>query len=401
MREQQEERRRWHEDHARKLAKHIKPHSNSRDPGKKLRVGYVSADFRQHSACNVFAPMILGFDRAAFEVLCYSGVRNEDAVTARLKQAATAWRSTIGVDDEKLVEQIRADGIDILVDLSGHSAGNRLPAFARKPAPVQLTAWGHATGTGLATMDYFLTDAVSVLPAERKLFAEKVVDLPCVLSYEAPSYVPEVGPLPALQEKVVTFGCLNRLEKVTDRVIRLWGKVMKGAPGSRLLVKDKVFADAALRQEFLRRAQEVGGIEPGRVVLHGYSPHVEHLKVFHQVDIALDPFPQGGGVSTAEALWMGVPVVTLLGNTPPSRCTAAFLMSLGMKDWVAKTDDAYVRVALKMAGDLPRLAKLRQELRARAAAAPWGDLPRYVRAVEEIYRSAWRQWCKPAKRGRR
>jgi predicted O-linked N-acetylglucosamine transferase (SPINDLY family) len=391
--EQQAERRRWHEEHAARFAAQIKPHANQREAKKKLRIGYVSADFRQHSACNVFAPMIVGYDRAGFEVVCYSGVKAEDPVTARLKAAATLWRSMIGVSDEALEAQIRADGIDVLVDLSGHSAGNRLPLFARKPAPVQMTAWGHATGTGLAAMDYFLTDAVSVLPGERKLFAEEVIDLPCVLCYEAPPYMPAVGPLPALQGSV-TFGCLNRLEKVTDHAVRLWGRILREVPQSRLLVKDKVFADAPLREQFLRRAKEVGDIEASRVVLHGYSPHVEHLKMFNQVDVALDPFPQGGGVSTAEALWMGVPVVSLLGKTPPSRVTAAFLTALGMKEWIAKNDDAYVRIAVKAAGDPARLAKLREGLRARALAAPCGDLPAYVKAVEQIYRDAWRRWCK-------
>jgi predicted O-linked N-acetylglucosamine transferase (SPINDLY family) len=295
--------------------------------------------------------------------------------------------------DEALSEQIRADGIDILVDLSGHSAGSRLLVFARKPAPVQVTAWGHATGTGLKTMDYFLADPVAVPEAERRWFAEEVVDLPCALCYEPPSYLPEVTALPALEAQGLTYGCVNRLEKVTERVIRLWGRILQSAPQARLLVKDKGFSETGLRHRFLRRLQEVGGIEPNRVTLHGPSAHPEHLKIFHQIDVGLDPFPQGGGVSTAEALWMGVPVVTLLGATPPSRFTASFLTVLGMQDWIGRSDEDYVRVALEAGRDLPRLAKLRLELRSRAAASSYGDLPRYTRAVEQTYRSLWRRWC--------
>ena len=391
--EQQAERRRWDERHARPLAPLIRAHANARDPGKRLRIGYVSADFRRHSACNVFAPVIFGRDRGRFEVLCYSAVKSEDDATARLRQSADAWRSTVGASDDAVAEQIRADGIDILVDLSGHSAGNRLLVFARKPAPVQLSAWGHVTGTGLATMDYLLADPVLIPPQARPLFVEEVVDLPCALCYEAPRYLPQAGPLPALARKTLTYGCVNRLEKVTDQMLGLWGRVLREAPESRLLVKDRALGDAGVRQRFLQRLREAGGIEGARVVLFGASPHAEHLRIFQQVDVGLDPFPQGGGVSTAEALYLGVPVVTLLGATPPARITASFLTMVGMQEWIGENVDDYVRIAVQAGRDLPRLAGIRQGLRARAAASAWGDLPRYVRAVEEAYRSAWRRWC--------
>jgi predicted O-linked N-acetylglucosamine transferase (SPINDLY family) len=393
LEEQQAERRRWHEQYARPLAARIRPHANARDPERKLRIGYVSADFYRHSACHAFAPMIVGHDRSRFEVACYSGVKKEDDATARLKGAAGLWRSTLGVSDDALAEQVRADGIDLLVDLSGHSAGNRLLLFARKPAPVQLSAWGHPTGTGLRTMDYVLADPVFISPQTRSLYAEEVIDLPCAACYERPAYLPEPGPLPALQGRPLTYGCVNRLEKVTDRMIALWGQILRAAPQSCLLVKDRVLGDAAMRSRLLRRLQEVGSIDAGRVALHGPSAHAEHLRMFQQVDIGLDPFPQGGGVSTAEALYMGVPVVTLMGATPPSRITASLLTLLAMQGWIGTTDADYVRIALEMGRDLPRLAKVREQLRARAAASGWGDLPRYVRAVEEVYRSAWRRWC--------
>jgi len=199
--------------------------------------------------------------------------------------------------------------------------------------------------------------------------------------------------LPALRSQVLTYGCVNRLEKVTDRMITLWGEILRAAPRSRLLVKDRMLGDAGVRTRFLRRLRSAGGIEEGRVALQGFSAHVEHLRTFQAIDIGLDPFPQGGGVSTAEALYMGVPIVTLAGGTPQSRITASFLTQLGMQDWIGNTDADYVRIALEMGRDLPRLASVREGLRARVAASGWGDLPRYVRAVEEVYRSAWRRWC--------
>jgi predicted O-linked N-acetylglucosamine transferase (SPINDLY family) len=392
LEQQQRARRNWHELHAAKFAAQIPPHHNRPDPGRKLRLGYVSADFRHHSAYHAFAPLIVLHDRAGFEVYCYSGVKREDDATERLKKAAGAWRSTLGMSDDALAEQIRADGIDILVDLSGHSAGNRLLVFARKPAPVQITAWGHATGTGLAAMDYFFSDRIAVPEEVRGLFAEQVIDLPCALCYEPPEYLPEIAPLPALEGKPVTYGCVNRLEKITDQVISLWGRIMNGAPAARLLVKDKNFDDAHVRERFLARLR-AAGISAERVVLAGPSPHAQHLKIFAQIDVGLDPFPQGGGISTAEALWMGVPVVALMGRTPPSRYTPSILGQVGLSDWVATSEAEYVKIALDRGRELPSVAKIRAELRDRLRASPFGDLRAYTRAVEQTYRNLWRRWC--------
>ena len=392
IKEQQEERRRWYEQHGRRHAGAIKPHDNLPDPERRLRIGFVSADFRRHSAYYAFSPIIVRHDRNAFEVVCYSGVKLEDDATALLRQAAHEWRSTLGVSDEALTEQIRRDRIDILLDLSGHSAGNRLPVFARKPAPVQVTAWGHATGTGLETIDYFLADSVIVPREERSLYAEEVIDLPCALCYEPPDYLPEVSPLPALGARPFTFGCINRIEKISERVIALWGRILAALPEAQLLLKDRKCDDARVRQQLLQRLG-AAGIAAQRVRILGQSRHPEHLKIYHEVDLGLDPFPQGGGISTAEALWMGVPVVALNGPTIPSRITPSMLTVLGMPEWIARSDEEYVRIAVQAARDLPGLARLRAELRSRLAASMLGDVQRYTREVEAALRSMWRRWC--------
>jgi predicted O-linked N-acetylglucosamine transferase (SPINDLY family) len=392
VKEHQAERRRWQEQHGRRLAGAIQPHANSPDPERRLRIGYVSADFYRHSTYFAYSPMILQHDRQAFEVVCYSGGKLEDEFTAGLKQAASQWRSTLGMSDDALAEQIRSDRIDILVDLSGHSAGNRLPVFARKPAPIQLTAWGHATGTGLATMDYFLADTALVPPEERALYAEKVVDLACWGPYAPPEYAPQVSPLPALGGKPFTFGCINRIEKISDHIIGLWGRILAKLPAARLLIKGRGLEHAQNRQQLLGRLA-TAGITAARVTLLGTSAHEEHLKIFHAVDLVLDPFPHSGGISSADALWMGVPVVTLRGSTVASRITSSYLTTLGMTEWIAGSDEEYVRIALKAARATRALARLRAQLRPTMAASPLGDTLRYTRQTEQTYRSLWKRWC--------
>jgi predicted O-linked N-acetylglucosamine transferase (SPINDLY family) len=392
IREQQAERRRWYLQHGKKYETAIRRHENAPDLGRKLRVGYVSADFRKHSAYYAFGGVIRRHDRSAFEVFCYSGVPREDEVTRRLRQMVDEWRDVLSLKDDALADQIRRDRIDILVDLSGHSAGSRLPVFARKPAPVQVTAWGHATGTGLPTMDYFLADSITVPAEQRPHYAEEVIDLPCILCYEPPEYMPELGPLPSLDGKPFTFGCLNRLEKVSDKVMAVWGRILKALPDALLLLKDPALEDATTRERVLRRLAGVG-VDSERVRLLGRSPHAEHLKICHQVDVALDPFPQGGGISTAEALYMGVPVVTLPGSTVASRVSASILTAVQMEAWIAHSTEEYVQIAVRMSREVPRLAQLRQGLRERLTKSAFGDVPGYTVAVEQAYRSMWRRWC--------
>jgi protein O-GlcNAc transferase len=390
--EQQAERRRWFERFGRTYAAAVASHDHDRDPERRLRVGYVSANFCRHSAVYSFGPVLRNHDRTQFEVTCYSAVSMEDDVTAELRAHADRWRPILSLTDEQIAAQIRDDQIDILIDLSGHSYGNRLLVFARKPAPVQVTAWGHATGTGLPTIDYLFADS-TIVPADvRSHFAETIYDLPCAISYEAPPYAPAVAPLPASQDGLLTFASLNRLSKMSDGTLALWARLLAALPHSRLLLKDRQLNSLSERERILGGFAGLG-IGPERLMLQGGSPHAEHLAAFSQVDIALDPFPQNGGISTFEALWMGVPVIALAGHTVPSRIGASILTAAGLVDWVASDEDEYVAIALRNSADRQALAALRGGLRTKLAGSAAGNAKLYTEIVEQAYRTMWRRWC--------
>lgn len=386
------ERRRWNERHAVPLRATWAPHANVPDPDRRLRVGYVSADFRGHSAAAVFAAVLAWHDHSGVEVVCYSGVTRPDQVTAGFQVAADAWRDVAGLSDEALAAQIRADGIDVLVDLSGHSSGHRLLAFARRPAPVQVTAWGHALGTGLDAMDYFFADPVTVPPAARRGFSEAVVDLPAFVCFDPPADAPAASPLPAIATGHVTFGCLNRRAKTSDEALALFARVVRAVPGARLLVKDEAYNDAVTADR-LREAFAAHGVEPSRLEILGGTSRGDHLATYARVDLALDPFPHGGGVSALEGLWMGVPMVTLTGDRIPGRMGTSFLSVLGLHDLIAATPDEYVARAVAAVSDLPRLARVRAGLRNRTEVSPLANGETYCRAVEAAYRDMWRRWC--------
>lgn len=390
--DQQSERRRWWEAHGARFAPAVIRHTNVVDPARQLRVGYVSADFKRHSAAYCFGPVLRRHDRSQFRVTCYSGVSIPDDFTQEFRNLSDQWRSTVGVDDTALAEQIKADGIDILVDLSAHSRGNRLLTFARKPAPVQVTAWGHANGTGVATIDYLFSDPTHIPDEARKNYSETVCDLPCVITYEAASDAPEVASLPAKTRNHITFGCFNRLAKVTEPVVVLWSRILGGVSNSRIIVKDGALDNDAARKQLLDVFTR-HGIGEDKVVLRGATPHREHLQAFSEIDIALDPFPQNGGISTFDALWMGVPVVALLGNSGSSRVAGAILDAVGLRDWVAEDAESYVRLAVERALDPDRLEDLRRTLRARVGSSAAGNAASYTRAVEAAYRRLWSDWC--------
>lgn len=357
----------------------------------KIRIGYVSKYFRHQAATYAFAPVILHHDRTRFEVVCYSDTAGDDDVTAALKGAAMIWRATAGMSDEALAGQVRADGVDILVDCVGHMQGNRLGAFARKPAPIQVTGWGEPTGTGLAAMDYLFADPVLVPRESRHLFAEKIADLPCFLGYWSPEELPPPGPLPALANGHVTFASFNRTTKITAETVALWAGVLTRLPTSHLLLKFKAHGGA---QDHARLTTMFAdqGIAAERITFMDETGRADHFAAYGQADICLDPTPHGGGMTTLDALWMGVPVVTLAHATPSSRLAAAVLAALDLGDWIAADAESYIGKAVALAADLPRLAEARAGLRARMAATPVGDPDRYTRAVEMAYEEMFARW---------
>lgn len=385
-------RREWYETHGRPLSSDIRPHTNDRSPQRRLRVGYVSADFRHHSATNGFGPMLLEYDRSKFDVICYASNIEQDDVTKRFRSSATEWRDCARLSDTTLSDLIREDGIDILVDLSGHSAGNRLLVFARKPAPVQVTAWGFGTGTGLETIDYFLTDEIVAPSAEHELYAEEIEFLPSHLPYMPPTPCPDVSPAPCLTNGFVTFGSFNRLEKMNDAALAAWSDILGGAPETRLVIKSQALDREPVLETFKARLTAVG-IDPQRVDLLGGDPQPEHLAKHALVDLMLDPFPHGGGVSSSDSLWMGVPLITLLGNTVPGRLGASADHALGLDDFITNGVEDYVQTAIRLASQSDYIAGVRSSLRERIQACPVGDTKQYVVAVEEIYRNIWARWC--------
>ena len=390
--EHQAERRRWAAQHADALAPTMARRPADCDPERRLRIGYVSAHFRAYAASYAFGGVLTHHDPAKVEIFCYSDTRQEDELTSIFRRAAQHWRDTADLSDSALAERIARDRIDILVDLVGHMGGHRLLVFARKPAPIQITAWGEPTGTGLKTMDYLFADPVLIPLAERPLFAEQIIDLPGALGYWTPEPLPAPGPLPARANGFVTFGSFNRRAKVTPDVLREWNAILCELPDARLVLKAKQFGDpveqASLRDEFTR-----AGLPAGRVTFLGQTGRAEHFAAYRRLDLALDPFPHGGGMTTLDALAMGVPVVTRTGRTIPSRLAASCLTALDLKQFIATDADGYVATAVAAARDLPALERLRAELPARLAHSSIGDARRYAGAVEGAYRAAWRRYC--------
>jgi predicted O-linked N-acetylglucosamine transferase (SPINDLY family) len=378
----------WHRIGERISAERPRRHETNRDPARRIVLGYVSADFRIHSAAFTFLPVLANHDKEKFEVICYSGHPTEDAVTASFRNAADRWRDTSQWTDDRLEDCIRADKVDILIDLSGHSRGNRLRVFAGKPAPIQVTAWGHATGTGQPTIDYLFSDPVLVPAEVRHLFAEQVYDLPCASIIAPPPAEFRSSEPPVTANGYLTYGVFNRITKVSDAAIDVWARILRSDATARLMIKHTALDDAStrtvLQDKFASR-----GISQDRLQLMGTTSREDHLAAYRHVDICLDPFPQGGGVSTWEALHMGVPVVTKLGNAIPKRLGAAILSSIGMADWVASDDDQYVAIALRSNRD--QLGALRRELPDRISARCGPTA--YTWAVEAGYQTMWKKYC--------
>ncbi len=367
------------------------PAARAAEPDRRLTIGYVSPDFRYHSAARAFAPVIFGRDRSRYAAICYMTSPTGDAMTARFRADADGWRDAAGLSDDALEAQIRADEVDILVDCCGHTEGHRLPVFARRPAPVQVSAWGHPTGTGLAAIDWLFSDPVVVPPDEAALFAETPYPLATVALLR-PLAASPLAPPPVAHRGTISFGAFARAPKLTDGSLRLWAAVLQAVPGSRLVLKDFSFSRDSGRRALLARAAALG-LAPERLHFLPGTAAEAHLAAFSEVDIALDTTPVTGGVGTGDALWMGVPVVTLRGRTPAGRVSASVLAQVGLGDCIAQDAAGYVAAAAALARDPARLRDLRDSLRPRLAAAPAGDHAGHARMVEAAFRDIWRRWC--------
>jgi protein O-GlcNAc transferase len=369
------------------------PPGNAPDPERKLRIGYVSGDLRRHPVGYFLDGVLASHDSSRFEIFCYANQSFGDDLTGCLKSNSGRWREIFGQSDTETATMIREDGIDILVDLSGHTARNRLKVFAMKPAPVQATWAGYVGTTGLSAMDYLISDERETPEGVDHWYRERIVRLPeCYVCYAPPGYAPEVTPLPARTNGYITFGCFNNLAKLNERVAGLWSKLLAQLPDSRLLLVTKALSDPFIRERVLEMFAKNGVAE--RLVLSGSVPHRELLDRYGKVDITLDPFPYSGGLTTLESLWMGVPVITLGGYRFASRHSLSHMTAVGLPQFIARDGEDYICKAIDLSGDLPGLEQIRMGLRQRTASSPLCDHAEFTRNLEKAFRSMWRQWCK-------
>jgi predicted O-linked N-acetylglucosamine transferase (SPINDLY family) len=376
----------WAKRHVVPLAAARRAHDNGREPERRLRVGYVSPDFREHPVARFVLPLFRDHDRGQVEVFAYSDVATPDSVTGMLRKRVDRWRDVAALGDEQLAAAIRADGIDVLVDLAAHSGGNRLLVFARKPAPVQITYLAYCSTTGVDAIGYRVTDRFLDPPGAWSGYTEASLHLPnCYWCYSEP----QVRPMTTRTQGPPTFGCLNNFAKVSDATLALWTRLLQRVPGSRVLL----YARTELHRDRVRRALRSAGLEEGRATFVGRQSLADYLLTYREIDVALDPHPYCGGTTSCDALWMGVPVVSLAGRTAVSRAGATLLGNLGLERLIARNEDDYVDIASGLIGDAPALAELRGELRARVESSPLMDAPRFARDFEAALRTAWRAWC--------
>lgn len=363
---------------------------------KRLRIGLVTGDLRNHPVGYFLETVLAALNPQAVELFAYVTHARDDDLTERVKPFFAGWVRGIGLGDAALAQRIHADAIDILIDLAGHTAGTRLAMFAWKPAPVQFSWLGYFATTGVAAMDYLLADPQVAPTDEAAHFSEMVWRLPEIYYCFTPPSVPlEVASTPALRNGYITFGSFNKLAKMNDGVVEVWSRVLQAMPKAKLMLKAKELADAAQRKSVLQRYARFG-IAPERLILEGVSPRAEYLAAYHQVDIALDPFPYTGGTTTVEGLWMGVPALTLKGDRFIGHQGETILHNAGLDDWIARDEKDYVAKAVAFAVDLAALSELRGRLRGQLLTSPVCDAPRFARHFEAALRGMWRQWCDAA-----
>jgi protein O-GlcNAc transferase len=377
----------WNQRHAVPLRSQIKPHTNDRDPNRRLRIGYVSPDFREHVVGRNMVPLLREHDRKQFEVFCYANHFADDEMTARIRPYADQWRHIVAINDEQACELIRRDKIDILVDLSLHMAYNRMLIFARKPAPIQVTFGGYPGGTGQETIDYRLSDPYLDPEGADEFYVEKTIRLPhSFWCYDTEGMgldqAPAVNELPALSRGHITFGCLNNLCKINDTTLTLWKQVLDAVPGSRIMVLTPM---GNHRQRLADRLDN-------RADCAEWLPRMGYLQRYNNIDLGLDTIPYNGHSTSLDSLWMGVPVVSLLGRTVVGRAGWSQLSNLKLTELVAETSEDYIKLAASWATDLPRLAELRRTLRERMKASPLMDARGFARGIEAEYRKMWKTW---------
>ncbi|MBE0475149.1 tetratricopeptide repeat protein [Rhodoferax sp.] len=366
------------------------PHDNRRDPERRLKVGYVSGDFHRHPVAYFLEPILTHHDKSQVELFGYSNNAYSDQHTGRIAAAMDHWLLCTGLSDEQLAARIRLDAIDILVDLSGHTALNRLPVFARKPAPVQVSYIGYPGSTGLSAIDYRISDPwQDPVGLTERYHSETLVRLAGGMAYQPDAGAPDVNALPALTSGELMLACLNNLSKVSPAVINLWARILHALPQAQLMLGN--VNDSSTRERLLDLFGQAG-IGPERLMLQPRVPMADYLALHHQIDLALDPFPYNGGTTTMHSLWMGVPVITLAGDHAVSRLCAAHLSRVGLDAFITHSEDEYLQCAVKFANDLPALDAVRQSLRARMN-APACQPAAITRQLEAAYRDMWRTWC--------
>lgn len=375
-----------------KVASVTRLYTNPPVADRRLRIGYVSPDFRQHSVAYFLEPVLGAHDRAAFEIFCYAEVEKPDDVTARMQRFADHWCDTSGMTEEELARRIAADEIDILVDLAGHTRGNRLPVFARRPAPVQVTWLGYCNTTGLDAIGYRLTDAVAD-PDGDETYSERLHRLPNgFLCYAPPAGTAEIAPPAALANSYVTFGSFNNLAKMTPDVVALWARILNAVPDAHLLLKSRLLAEEATQDQIAGRFADRGVARTRLVLLPRIETTDGHLEAYGRMDIALDPFPYNGTTTTCEALWMGRPVLTLGGDRHAARVSTSILTRCGLEHLIAGSEDAYVEKAIALAGDLTALQTMGSEMRGRMTGTLC-NAALITADIEAAYRDMWRTWC--------
>jgi predicted O-linked N-acetylglucosamine transferase (SPINDLY family) len=377
--------------HAAPLGVAIAQHEKVRDRHGRLRLGFVSADLGRHPVGYFLVRVLENLSQKQQETICFSDRILKDDLTHRLRAAGTEWRDVRGMSDQRLAEQVRSDEIDILFDLAGHTANNRLLTFARKPAPIQITWIGYEGTTGLAAMDYLLADRFMIPEGSDRNYRERVLRMPDgYLCYDPPDVAVPVGPQPSLEKGYATFASFSALAKVTPEVVAIWAEILRRAPTARLVLKCRGLGDPTVRRRYLDLFA-ARGVGPQRLEMLPPSSYAEYLATYHQVDIVLDSFPFSGSTTTCEALWMGVPVVTCPGETFASRHSLSHLSNVGLTETIAHDLDEYVELAVSLAGNLPRLAALRAGLRQRMAASPLCDGKRFAANLASLLQGVWEQ----------